>query len=1123
LRHNGIKEATAMAQVRNPRYRWVYPLALSLGLFGLPPAAGSEPDLTPADRQKLEAQAKECSHRSDQFYGEGKLADALKEDQKLLSIEQRLYPPSKYPDGHPDVARTLDDIAVVLHDMGRHEPALDYGQQALAMRRRLYPASKYPDGHPLLAHSLINVGSVLEAMGRPESALDYHQQALAMERRLFPESKYPDGDRYLAASLNSLGTVLEAMGRSESALGYFQQALAMYRRLYPESKYPDGHTDLAMSLNNLGGELSSTGRPESALGYHQQALAMYRRLYPESKYPDGHPYVARTLNNVGYVLCAMGRHELGLEYYQQAQAMQRRLYPAAKYPDGHPDLAVNLNNLAGVLEAMGRPEPALDYHQQSLAMRRRLYPASKYPDGHPQLAASLNGLGFVLHAMGRPEPARDCYEQALAMRRRLYPASKYPDGHTQLAASLNNLGGVLHAMGRLEAALDYRGQAVAMRRRLYPASKYPDGHPELARSLNNLGIELEAMGRPEPARDCYKQALAMYVNLLRTRCESATEAEALAFQRSLPMTLDRLLSATQTRGDSPGRVWPLVWRSRSAVARISEARHDALVATGLPGAAREQMERLLGARRQLARLLLQSLPTAAEARESRDRRVRELTEEKERLERELARLVPAVAERQKRDRVQPADLERALPPHTAYVDLLRYTHFRSDSKRPGTAGETEIPHYVAFVVGPGRPVRRVELGEAAPIEEALADWRHAIDLRRDSAAAQRLRHRVWEPIAQHLAPDTQAVYLVPDGALARLPWAALPGSRPGRVLLEELAVAVVPHGPFLVQQLLRTGEPRAEAAGTGMLIVGGVQYDEAPTTIDRPRDELLALGRHPDRGGDTSAWPYLPGTERELRLLRRLAGADAVEVRGAEASSTRLVRELSRARLAHLGTHGFFNEREFRDEQKRAAEAIRNWQFSMDGPRGLGGAGAGAKHPLSYTGLVLAGANHPERAGPDGGILTGEMLLGIDLRLMDLAVLSACQTGLGDVADGQCVQNLQRAFHVAGCRNVVASLWNVPDEPTAALMSIFYKELLRDHKPPWEALRTAQLFIYRNPGRIRDLAERGAPMLTKAMRLPGSPIKTEEASKGSAKPGDQEDRRSPAKDWSGFVLSGPGR
>jgi CHAT domain-containing protein len=720
--------------------------------------------------------------------------------------------------------------------------------------------------------------------------------------------------------------------------------------------------------------------------------------------------------------------------------------------------------------------------------------------------------------MGRPEPALGYYEQALAMYRRLYPEAKYPAGHPHLARSLNNLGGVLQAMGRPEPALGYYEQALAMRRRLYPEAKYPAGHPHLARSLGNVGFVLQAMGRSEAALGYQEQAVAMSSRLAHELGGSATESEALAFQRSLPRALDGFLSISQALSDAVGRAWPLVWTSRAAIARLGEARHDALAAAELTGPARNQMEILLGTRRQLARLLLQPFPIELKARAERDRRVRELTEARERLERELARQVPALAERQQRDRIGPADLEQALPPRAAYVDLLRYIRFGFDLKRPGRAGQTWTPHYVAFVVRPGQPVRRLELGPAGPIEEAVADWRHAIELGRDSPAAERLRRLVWEPIAPHLASETQTVYLVPDGALTRLPWATLPGTKPGTVLLEELQIAVVPHGPYLVQHLRKARE--AESADATMLMVGGVKYDEAPTIIEKPKDGLLAL-RGPLHDGAALFWRYLAGTERELGRLHQLAGPLAVEVTGAEASTTRLLRELPRARLAHLATHGFFNEKDFREEQRRAAEAIQNWQFSENNPVGLGGAGAGASNPLSYTGLVLAGANHPERAGPDGGILTGEMLLGLDLRRLELAVLSACQTGLGAVADGQCVQNLQRALHVAGCRNVVASLWSVPDEATAALMAVFYDELLHNHKPPLEALRAAQLWVFRHPGRIKELAERGAPVLGKAVHVPTAETegvaRRREGSDGTAA------RRSPAKDWAAFLLSGPGR
>src|SRR5262249_62237826 len=131
------------------------------------------------------------------------------------------------------------------------------------------------------------------------------------------------------------------------------------------------------------------------------------------------------------------------------------------------------------------------------------------------------------------------------------------------------------------------------------------------------------------------------------------------------------------------------------------------------------------------------------------------------------------------------------------------------------------------------------------------------------------------------------------------------------------------------------------------------------------------------------------------------------------------------------------------------------------------GVGAGALSPMVMTGLVFAGANHPKT--PGRGIATGEALIDLDLSGLELAVLSACDTGLGDVAGGEGTFGLQRAFHYAGTRDVVASLWKVPDQSTAALMAVFYRNLWTQNLSPMESLRHAQLEIYRDPRRIPEL------------------------------------------------------
>src|SRR5262249_38986530 len=157
---------------------------------------------------------------------------------------------------------------------------------------------------------------------------------------------------------------------------------------------------------------------------------------------------------------------------------------------------------------------------------------------------------------------------------------------------------------------------------------------------------------------------------------------------------------------------------------------------------------------------------------------------------------------------------------------------------------------------------------------------------------------------------------------------------------------------------------------------------------------------------------------------------------------------------AHLATHGFFADPHFRSILQLDP---RLFDRRTGEGRILERRGEGARSPLVLSGLVCAGANRPET--PERGVLSADAIAGVLLDDLQLAVLSACDTGLGDVAGGEGVFGLQRAFHLAGCHNVVASLWKVDDAATAALMARFYAYLFAAEEsrrlPPLEALRRA--------------------------------------------------------------------
>jgi CHAT domain-containing protein/tetratricopeptide (TPR) repeat protein len=1012
----------------------------------------------------------------------GDLARAEAGFREALEVRRKLYPPTRYPDGHPDLAQALNALGVLLTDRGDLAAAEPLQRQALAMRRKLYPPDRFPDGHSALGNSIMNVGALLRSRGDLAGAEPLLREGLAMQRRLYPAERFPAGHPDLVVGLSHLATLLRLRGDLAGAEPLLREALDLEAKLYPPERYPAGHPELARSLLSLCILLHARGDLAGAEAFCHQAVAMQERLYPKERYPAGHPDLAQSLVYLAGLLKDRGDLAAAEALVRRSLDMYRRLCPKERFPQGHPYLAMTLNNLASVLWARGEQAAAEPLAREGLAMQQKLYPAERFPAGHPELANGLHNLSAILRARGDLAGAEALCRDGLAMQRRLFPKERYPDGHAELVQSINNLGTLRVERGDLAGAEPLLREALAMRRILYPPKRYPDGHPSLATGLHNLAALLQERGDRAGAAPLYREALGMHQRLTEHLLAGTSEAEAFNHLASLPLTRDGYLDVTDP-GPTDADAYAAVWDSKAILARWLTYRRLALTASADPGT-RDLAGRLTATRRELAGLLLApaSGPDQAE-------RVRRLGASKEELEKELGRQLPAFADWQRRSRQPPDALHRALPAGTAFIDLLRYVGFDHGPARPGERDERRTAHYLAFVLCRDGPIRRVELGPAQPIEAVLIDWRKALAGDGGARAAARLRQLVWTPLEKQLPAGTETIWIAPDDRLTGLPWAALPGRKPGSVLLEEYALAVVPHGQALLAGLERK-DRLAREEGT-VLTVGGVAYDGVPNLKGADGQPAPAARLH---------WPALPATAQEVARVAALAGKRTLRtLKGDEASSGRLLADLPKVRWAHLATHGFFADASFRSVLHLDEKAYEHG-------RGREKIGVGARNPLVLSGLVLAGAN---RKG-DGGILTAESIASLSLEKLDLAVLSACETGLGEVAGGEGVFGLQRAFHLAGAKNVVASLWQVDDEATAALMALFYHKLWQENLPSLEALRQAQLALYHHPERIGSLARLRGPDFEKAARLPV-------ASGGASA------RRAPPRLWAGFVLSGVGR
>jgi CHAT domain-containing protein/Tfp pilus assembly protein PilF len=1040
--------------VRRPRAGW-WVLALCLpGLLlcigtdsarGQPVAPAEE--LTPAQRRQLEKEARELNQQGTQRYYLGRLDEALKLLEQAVQISRRLYPPERFPDGHPQLAMSLNNLGALLLARGQLGQAEPYYRQALVMRQKLYPAARFPEGHLDLATSLNNMGFLLQTRGELDQAEPFYGKALAMYQKLYPADRYPEGHHALATSLDNLGALLQVRGALGQAEAFHRQALAMFQKLYPADRFPEGHTSLADSLNNLGSLLQVRGELAQAETYLRRALAMYQKLYAKQHFPAGHRKLAASLGNLGVLLHDQGELAQAESYLRRALAMRQQLYPPRDFPGGHPELAASLNTMGSLCKEQGQLAQAETYYRRSLAMCQQLYPG-----GDPHLAASLNNLGLLLQQRGQLDQAEHFLRKGLAMEQQLFPPERYPDGHLDLAISLSNVGRLVY----------YRGE-------------------------------------PAQAETYLRQALGVYQRLLTTVLAGSAEAQAHNYLAQLPFTRDGYLSVT---GRLPGKTehaYRALWHARGAVAHMLQQRRRTVLLAGDPSS-RALADKLLATRQALASLLRPGV-------QARPDRVRALSEQKENLEKQLADKLPLYKALSERLTRSPAELLPLLPADAVFLDLARYWHIAPNPTRAAEQGERWTLSYVAFVLARGQPIQRVELGEAEPIDQALARWRRSLQTgSASSPAADTLRHLLWRPLEKRFPAGTRTVLLAPDAALTGLPWAALPGRRAGTVLLEEYALATVPDGPFLLDLLRAPARGKTEAGV--LLAAGGIDYDGRAEPA--PPAAAQGLARAAPKGKGQVPWPALPGTAKELAEVRHLAGKRAVvERQGISAGTGQLLADLPEVRWAHLATHGFFADPSVRSIFQLSAE---DYKRSQCGER----IGVGARSPLVLCGLVCAGANRPVKDAEkeDGGILTAEAIAGLNLDGLELAVLSACETGLGEVAGGEGVFGLQRAFHIAGARSVVASLWKIDDDATQALMQEFYRNLWERKLPKLEALRRAQLAML-----LHYDAKAGQ------LRAPGAPVPVDPAELAAARQELHTVGRSalPPLYWAGFVLSGDWR
>jgi CHAT domain-containing protein len=345
------------------------------------------------------------------------------------------------------------------------------------------------------------------------------------------------------------------------------------------------------------------------------------------------------------------------------------------------------------------------------------------------------------------------------------------------------------------------------------------------------------------------------------------------------------------------------------------------------------------------------------------------------------------------------------------------------------------------------------LGEMKAIDEAVAGLRKALrdpnraDVRRLARAVDDKIMRPLRPLLGATPGGTRRLLIAPDGLLNLIPFAALVDER-GQYLVERYTVSYLTSGRDLLRLQLAPRGSNAPLIAANPAF-GGVETLAAPAGQDsgNPQAGDQVWGQI-----DPTAvfFQSLPGTEREAEAIKALLPGASMLLR--EQATETALKQSRAPSVLHIATHGFFlRDPEAPQVETRGAPG----GDQLRAPATLSKWAAKVENPLLRSGLALAGANE-RRSGDDDGVLTAMEAASLDLWGTRLVVLSACNTGLGEVRNWEGVYGLRRALVLAGSETQVMSLWPVLDKQTRRLMVSYYRRLLKG-EGCGEALRQIQL------------------------------------------------------------------
>ena len=876
-------------------------------------------------------------------------------------------------------------------------------------------------------------GNLLAAQAEYRRALRFHEKA---------RNKLESAD-----CLSMLGRADLDLFQLDRAQEYLERALAIR-----EQELPAHHVDIAESHQNLANLFFAAGKFEKARSTYFKAIEIGSLSLAENS-----PDLAAAVRSLGQVSQMQGHHSEAEILYREALRMLESSVGSsdwrtaearvvlAKHLAFEDDLKTARSEIESGLQVLlatfGPAHLSTLGAQlaQSTVMRRQgdLLAAGELlvqmeaviqrtlPLDHPFQAEFLDEVASVMRELGKGAEATQFFRQSLETKTKTYGRN-----HPNTLITLRNLAVLLHV----------DGEAVEARRLfeeigIRAASVYSPESPEMANFLADQSIALMESGEVEKGLDSLEDALKAQDSVIRSLFTgtSTRELQLLLDRHYLDLAISAHLRNSPGSARSGRLAFETVLRRKGLDLDVALRSHRKLhgrdpglrqLSADIKKLQDEQIRLWMGFPEGISKVAkLQRLNALSREIDAKERAARvevELPLEN------LDITIEAV--------------QSKLGPDQALLEIVSYAVIESDY----LLDPLRIPqtgYAVGILKAEGEP-EWIDLGPSNKIDSSALAFRQA--LLPHSGSYQQAGRDLYRQTLGKLKPHLQGIErleISPVGAFELIPLAALIDQQ-GRYLVDQYSINLLPSG----RDLLRTSQGCSKWHGA--LLVGGLDYGSGTVS---------------GQDADGFYFSKLSASASEVAVIRKMLGTGCL-LTGSNATEAR-IDGVDGPTILHLATHGFFqSERSLESTLRDSSSAHRRLNRSVD--------------PFVGPGLALSQANaYREAAGADDGILTALEIRNLNLSGTEIAVLSACETGLGVGAYNQGIYGMRRALSTAGARSQLLSLWPVSDVVTRNFMVSFYAQLKAEVDRTEALRRVQQAFAEGGPLPVTGVETRGGTLL----------------------------------------------